>query len=190
VDYTAPSLPRYTEPRPAWRKAAIVAGVIAVVELVALVVVALAFVAKPFADDTVATADANAAEATPAEATATPAENETKPVAASVEATAVEPQLPRTKTGVLVLNGNGISGAAGSQAALVRSMRYPVVAVGDASTRTFPRTIVMYRAGFEGEADRFAEDLGLAPERVVPLDGMKPGELQGAKVVLIVGNKA
>jgi hypothetical protein len=43
----------------------------------------------------------------------------------------------------------------------------------------------MYRAGFEGEARRLAQDMAI---RVVgPLDGMKPGELLGAHVVVVLG---
>jgi hypothetical protein len=190
VDFTAPSLPRYSEPRPAWRKAAIVAGVIAGVELIALLVVALAFVAKPFADEPASAPTAKTAGAAAEVGAAAPASSDARSSASTVTETAVAAEIPRRKTGVLVLNGNGISGAAGSQAALVRSMRYPVVGIADAATRTFPRTIVMYRDGFKGEADRFAKDLGLTAERVVLLDGMKPAELQGAKLVLIVGNEA
>jgi hypothetical protein len=43
----------------------------------------------------------------------------------------------------------------------------------------------MFRPGFEREARRLAKDLGV--RRVVPLDGMRPAELQGAHVALVVG---
>ena len=43
----------------------------------------------------------------------------------------------------------------------------------------------MYRPGFEQEADRLANDVHV--RRVVPLDGMRPGELQGAHLALIIG---
>jgi hypothetical protein len=97
-------------------------------------------------------------------------------------------ELPRAKTHVLVLNGNGLAGAAGQLAAVVRAMRYPVAGIADASRRDFPRTIVMYRSGFRGEAERLAKDLGLARNRSMPLDGMRPAELGGAQLALIVGN--
>ena len=98
--------------------------------------------------------------------------------------------LPRSKTGVLVLNGNGYVGAAAEKASVVRSLRYPVTNVGDAAQRNFPQTVVMYRAGFLAEAVRLAKDLGMPRRRAVPLDGMRPAELGGAKLVLVVGNQA
>jgi hypothetical protein len=43
----------------------------------------------------------------------------------------------------------------------------------------------MYRPGYEPEARRLAKDVGI---RVVgPLDGMKPRQLLGAHVALILG---
>jgi hypothetical protein len=190
VDLPAPSLPRFSEPTSGWRRAAIIVGVVAALELIALVVVALAFVAKPFADS----------PQKPTQAAATsPAEGEKgdgEPAAAAAGTgqaggsgaeAAVVAELPRTKTGVLVLNGNGLAGAAGQLASVVQALRYPVSGVGDAAHRNFPRTIVMYRGGFHGEADRLAKDLGLARDRIMPLDGMRPADLQGAKLVVIVG---
>jgi hypothetical protein len=88
---------------------------------------------------------------------------------------------------VLVLNGNGVPGAAAAAAKEVRRLDYPTPRVGDASRRDFLRTIVMYRDDFEGEAVRLARDLGLAASRAVPLDGMRANALQGAELVLVVG---
>ena len=80
------------------------------------------------------------------------------------------------------------AGAAGQLAAVVRALRYPVAGIGDAARRDFPWTIVMYRNGFRGEAERLAKDLGLARNRTLPLDGMRPADLGGAQLALIVGN--
>jgi hypothetical protein len=188
VELPAPALPRF-EPAAGWRKAALIAGVIAAVELVALVVVALAFIAKPFAGD--APAQANAKGKTSAAASAE--QTATATVQAQAPAAQQDPpavaQLPRTKTRVLVLNGNGYVGAASQKAAVVRSFRYPVAGVADAVRRDFPRTIVMFRPGFRGEAERLAKDLGMPRSRAVPLDGMKPTDLSGSQLVLIVGNE-
>ena len=41
----------------------------------------------------------------------------------------------------------------------------------------------------QGEALRLAKDLGMPRKRAVPLDGMRPGELGGAKLVLVVGSQ-
>jgi hypothetical protein len=192
VDLPAPSLPHFSEPTSGWRRATLIVGAVAAVELVALVVVALAFVAKPFAD--------SPARANPAAATS-PAESEQggdgTPAGADAERasggsaaaeTAPVAELSRAKTQVLVLNGNGFAGAAGQMAAVVRALRYPVSGVADAVNRNFPRTIVMYRGGFLGEANRLAKDLGLARDRAMPLDGMRPADLHGAQLVVIVGN--
>jgi len=49
----------------------------------------------------------------------------------------------------------------------------------------FSRTLVMYRRGYAAEGLRLAHDLHL---RIVsPLDGMRPAQLMGAHLVLIVG---
>jgi hypothetical protein len=187
VDLPAPALPRFGEPRSGWRKAALVALVIAGVELVALIVVALAFIAKPFADDAPAKTKA-ATDATTAKAETAPAETTVQVSKPAAEPPAVA-ELSRTQTRVLVLNGNGYVGAAAEKAAVVRSLRYPVSGVADASRRNFPRTLVMYRKGFLGEAQRLAKDLGMPVARALPLDGMRTGELAGAHLVLIVGNQ-
>jgi hypothetical protein len=186
VELPAPALPSFSEPGPGWRKAALVAGSIATVELIALVIVALAFIAKPFADEPSAKSGAKPAAAADAQrdgnAVAT-VQTASKPGAAAAD-------LARTKTRVLVLNGNGYVGAASEKAAVVRSLRYPVTGVGDAARRNFPRTIVMYRNGFLGEAQRLARDLGMPRNRAVPIDGMRASELAGAQLVLIVGSQS
>jgi hypothetical protein len=183
VELPAPSLPRLAgEPASGWRRAALVAGSVAAVELVALLVIALAFIAKPFADDGRKKAAPAATAERPQQVAATSSSRgggaPTKPVV-----------LPRNKTAVLVLNGNGISGAAGGKADALRARHYRIVGVGDAQRRTFPRTIVMYRAGFAGEGQRLARDLGLGRTAAVPLDGMSARDMHGAKLVVIVGSR-
>lgn len=98
---------------------------------------------------------------------------------------AVRPLQPRTDTSVLVLNGNGVSGAASAAAEQVRAKKYLIAGTGNAATTDYPRSIVMFRPGFRREARRLGKDLGI--RRVVPLDGMRPGELQGAHVVVVLG---
>ena len=49
----------------------------------------------------------------------------------------------------------------------------------------FPRSIVMFRPGFKDEAQRLAKDVRVTS--VTPLDGMRPSDLGGAQLVLIVG---
>jgi hypothetical protein len=86
---------------------------------------------------------------------------------------------------VLVLNGNGRSGAAGEAASVVQSIGYKVSATGNARRMNFPRSIVMFRPGFKGEAKRLAKDVRVTS--VTPLDGMRASDLGGAQLVLIVG---
>ena len=96
------------------------------------------------------------------------------------------PRLPRSKTAVLVLNGGGISGAAGATAETLRTRGYLIASVGNAShTDSSTRTLVMYRDGYRAEGVRLAHD---ARARLVsPLDGMPPRALLGAQVVIVVG---
>jgi len=92
-------------------------------------------------------------------------------------------RLTRSATSVLVLNGGGRAGAAAAAAAHVRARGYMVASVGNA-TGPSPQTVVMYRPGFTAEGVRLAHDLHV---RVVsPLDGMRPPQLLGAHLVLIV----
>ena len=96
-----------------------------------------------------------------------------------------KPMLARGETSVLVLNGNGVSGAASSTAEQVRDRKYMIAGTGNSARSDYPRSIVMYRPGFEREARRLAKDFGI--RRIVPLDGMRPAQLQGAHVALVVG---
>jgi hypothetical protein len=93
--------------------------------------------------------------------------------------------LPRTKTRVLVLNGNGRTGAAAAEAAIVKSLRYKVAGVGNAGRSDYGRSTVLYAAGREREARRLARDLGIAI--VGPLDGISDRNLHGAAVAVILG---
>ena len=161
-------------PRP-WRAAALLAAGVATIELLLLVVIGLAWAAKPFA------AGATADEPRRAAAAAKPAAS--APAAPAKEAAAAS--LPRSETSVIVFNGNGIPGAAGRAAGLVRSLDYLIAGTGNARRTDFRRSLVIYRPGYKGEALRLAADLRV--KRVAPLDGMSAAELEGAHVALIVG---
>jgi hypothetical protein len=94
--------------------------------------------------------------------------------------------LARSETSVLVLNGNGVAGAAAASADQIRRLGYLVAAVGNADTRSASRTVVMYRGRNGREARRLAHDV--RARLVTPLDGMKPRELMGAQLVLLLGD--
>jgi hypothetical protein len=102
-----------------------------------------------------------------------------------VKPAAGAPTLTRAETSVLVLNGNGQPGAAATAAERVRGIGYTIGSVGNAPRADFTRSLVMYRPGHEAEGRRLARDLHL--KIVGPLDGLKPRELLGAHVALVVG---
>ena len=90
----------------------------------------------------------------------------------------------RSNTVVLVLNGNGRTGAAASAASRVHSRGYKIGTVTNAP-ELVPRSIVMYKPGFAGEGKRLGNDLGV--KLVTPLDGMRAKDLGRAQVVFILG---
>jgi hypothetical protein len=160
-----------------WRTATFVASAIAIAELVALVVAVLALVSGPLARGVKRHA---AAQATAA-ATAAPAP---KPVMRVVQPPPVA-RLPRARTNVLVLNGNGRQGAAGDEAISLQVLGYRVSATGNAPRSDYSASMVMFRPGYRPEALRLARDAGI---RVVgPLDGLRVRDLKGSQLAVIVG---
>lgn len=158
-----------------WRTAALVAASVAAVELVVLVVVGGALIAKPSTGSPVR----------PVAKVASAKASEKATVAKRQRAAVPAAELARGKVAVLVLNGNGRQGAAASTAARVSRRGYRIRGVANAPRSDFTRSLVMYRAGFEGEGHRLARDLGI---RIVgPLDGLRASQLHGAQTVVVVG---
>ena len=154
-----------------WRTAAVVASAVAAVELLVLLVVGVMLLAKPVTE--------RVREAAEQRVLAPVAVK--RPKAQPVE----PPKLARQDTSVLVLNGNGTTGAAALEAERVRAKGYRVASVGDAPTRDHPRSVVMYRKGFAGDGRRLAKALGIGV--VGPLDGIAVSSLRGAHAVVVVG---
>lgn len=169
--------------QPPWRSAAFIAASVATVELIILLIVGIWLFGKFFSDEVTKATDpttvARAAVERKLEASGQ------EPATAAAEKPAVKPLTARTEISVLVLNGNGLSGAASATAEQVRAKKYRIAGTGNAATTDYPRSIVMFRPGFRREARRLGKDLGIG--RVAPLDGMRPGELQGAHVVVVLG---
>src|SRR4029453_17009928 len=166
-----------------WRTAPVVAAGVAAVELFILVVIGVVLGAKLLTDSAEkavisATTAANAPAPTPA------ASKSSSKKGAPASSTPVA-NLSRSKTSIVVLNGNGLPGAAAVAAQRLRHFHYLVAATGNAPRTDFQRSLVMYRKGYEAEAIRLAHDLHL--RRVTPLDGLKLHDLQGAHVALIIG---
>ena len=93
--------------------------------------------------------------------------------------------LQRSKTRILILNGNGRAGAAAQEAANVRSRGYRIAAVGNAARSDYGRTTVLYTQGRTREARRLAHDLGI--KLVGPLDGISRAKMRDATVAVILG---
>jgi hypothetical protein len=165
----APSLPSSR-----WRTATIAASALAALELVALVGIGVTFVGKSVAQQVRAAAIEKVM--------GTPVHH------ATVNPPTGLPKLARAETEVVVLNGGGRSGAAGTQADRLRGRGYLIGTVGNAP-RPSPggRTLVMYRTGYRAEGVRLAKDVGTPI--VSPLDGLRSGDLLGAQVVVIIGSR-
>jgi hypothetical protein len=158
VEISAPPL----HPRPRWRT-----GTLVVCAIVALQVVLLVIVVKGLAStDSPARAD---------RATAHHKVGRPEPKT---------PTLPRTRTRILVLNGNGIAGAAAAESDRLLARGYKVSGTGNAA-QSYGQSVVLYRPGKLPEAKRLAADESIP--LVGPLDGITPRELHGARLVIVLG---
>jgi hypothetical protein len=95
------------------------------------------------------------------------------------------PLHPRSRTSALVLNGNGISGAAGTEATALLGRGYAHAVPTDATSSAYARSMVLFRPGWEREAERLARDAGI--RAVAPLDGRVAPAYAHLPLVLILG---
>jgi LytR cell envelope-related transcriptional attenuator len=155
-----------------WRALAVVAVGIALIELVALLALTLVRLAPHSA---------------PAHTVSTPAQRHVQPPTVVHRAPTI-PSVPlrlRSHVRVLVLNGNGVGGAAAAQAARLRAEGYVIGGATNAQRHDYARSMVMFVPGWVKEARRLARDAGI--RMVAPLDGLGSAQLKGAKVVLLLG---
>jgi hypothetical protein len=153
-----------------WRTATIIACAVAALELALLVAIGVTVLGKSVAHRVQDAAIAKVAGVQPLPKQTPPG----------------EPKLARGQTDVLVLNGSGAAGAAGTAADRLRARGYQITSVGNAAEQaSTTRTMVMYRRGYRAEAARLARDVHA--RIVTPLDGMRRAALMGAQVVLVVG---
>jgi LytR cell envelope-related transcriptional attenuator len=157
-----------------WRLAALIAASVAAAELLLLLAVG-----GGWALDVVSSKMERAAK----QHALAPKKERVQPTRETPKRT--RPVLARGKTVVMVLNGNGRSGAAAAAATRVRRTGHRVGTVGNAESTGFARDLVMFRPGYADEGQRLARALGV--KRVGPLDGMRRGQLGRAHAVLIVG---
>jgi len=153
-----------------WRTATLVVSAIAALELAVIVAAGVVVFGRSVARH-VERAAVQRVYA-PAKTTATP-----------IDAPAGAASRPRSQTVVTVLNGGSVSGAAAGRAQVLRSLGYTIGPVGNAP-HAVARTVVEYRPGYRAEAARLAADLHL--KAISPLDGLRPSDLLGAQIALIL----
>jgi hypothetical protein len=108
--------------------------------------------------------------------------SQTGPVAKRPKA---PPLRPRSRVSVLVLNGNGTSGVAGATATRLLGRGYNSATATNASIDNYATSLVLYRPGWEREAQRLARDAGIRV--VAALDGPLPAGSGRDQLVVILG---
>jgi LytR cell envelope-related transcriptional attenuator len=150
-----------------WRAATIAVGLVAAVELVVLVAVGVVHLAP----------SRHAAASRPVVHAAAPVTHVALPPS--------QPLRPRAHVRVLVLNGNGVSGAAAGAAQHLELEGYRIGATTNAPRHDYAQSMVMYVPGWAKEARRLARDADV--RLVAPIDGLVPAQLKGSKIVLLLG---
>ena len=92
---------------------------------------------------------------------------------------------PRSSISVAVLNGNGVSGAAGTEATSILTRGYRHAVPGDAPRLDYARSLVLYRPGWQREAERLARDVKIPT--VATLDGRLSPLYAHDQLVVILG---
>jgi LytR cell envelope-related transcriptional attenuator len=113
---------------------------------------------------------------------------QTRPAAAGDHAPKKPPAIPlrpRSVVSVLVLNGNGVSGAAGGLATDLLAVGYRHAVSADAPSLNYARSLVLFRPGWQREAERLSRDSRIAT--IAPLDGRVAPEYAHIPLVLILG---
>ncbi len=170
----------YTEPFP-WRTATLVASAVATLELLGLIVVGAFVLAHPFRHATKHTTT------TPATVVhhAAPVRH-IVPVPAKDRVAPIRPHPLRARSlmRVLVLNANGVQGAAHAEAARLQALGYPIGGAANAPSHHYSQSMVMFVPGYLKEARRLAHDAGI--RLVAPVDGLTPSTLSGSRLVVLL----
>jgi hypothetical protein len=156
-----------------WRAAAVLAAGVALVELVALIAIGLVHLAPR-----------STAEPSRASTAAHVARRVRVHAVHMVKAPSL-PLRPRAHVRVLVLNGNGVSGAASAEASRLEARGYRIGGATNAERHDYSRSMVMFVPGWAKEARRLAHDVGV--RMIAPVDGLHPSQLRGSGVVLLLG---
>jgi hypothetical protein len=175
----APFLTPHDLIRP-WRRATIVAGAVAAIELVLLLGAATMLLAKPVSN-AIKSEAVSVATQHPA---AAPQPKALRQAIRRMNAPAGKAR-PRGHVRIMVFNGNGQAGAAGSEASRLSHLGYKIAGATNASHQDYATSVVMYRPGYRAEGLRLAKDLGV--KVVGPLDGISAAALHGGELAVVVG---
>ncbi|HEY5058610.1 MAG TPA: LytR C-terminal domain-containing protein [Gaiellaceae bacterium] len=167
---------RLSGPSP-WRTATLVTAAFALLELALLIAGGTALLARPFHHSAATTPAAQHAAATAVRHVV------------HVPKRAAVPSVPlraRSRVAVLVLNGNGVQGAASAEASHLQTLGYRIGGATNALRHDYARSMVMYAPGYGKEARRLAHDTGV--RMVAPADGATPATLKASPLVLLLGS--
>ena len=170
-----------------WRTATLVATAIAGVELIGLITIGAMHYSHAFRQAN--TSPQVVVARTHATATvATPVVRKVVPVPAKDRFTPVPTRAlrPRSRVRVLVLNANGVQGAAHAEAARLQALGYPIGGAANAPSHQYAQSMVMYVPGYAKEARRLAHDTRI--KLVAPVDGLTPSALGGSRLVVLLGS--
>jgi hypothetical protein len=169
----------FNRPPMPWRAATLVLAAVAVVELAGLLALGGARLRPHLHLPRRTAAPAAKAAHAPARGTAT---HRTAPKPAAPR---LRPARPVSRVSVLVLNGNGVTGAAGAEARQLRAEGYRSAIAADATRSNYATTLVLFAPGYEAEGRRLGRELGT--RLVSPLDGTTTAQLRGSQLVAILG---
>jgi hypothetical protein len=91
-----------------------------------------------------------------------------------------------TNVSVLVANGTGKSGVAGTNADKLKTAGFTKVDTANAPTTS--KSAVYYGSGAQADAQAVATALGLDPSVVTAMPSLPPVDLKGATVLVVVGS--
>jgi hypothetical protein len=159
-----------------WRTATLVVGALALVELLALISIGAVHLA---------TSQAKPAQAAAAVHHRNPV---MRPPVVPVHRNVVRshPLRGRRNVSVLVLNGNGVHGAAAATAARLQGLGYRLGGAENAPRHDYARSMILFVPGYVREARRLAHDTGV--RLVSPIDGLPRSQLRTSKLVVLLGN--
>jgi hypothetical protein len=167
----APLIPGYDLTSP-WRRATFVAGSFALLELLALLALGALLLTR-------------APSARPQSAPRVVSRTVVTKAPRRVHVAAPRALPGRRTLRVLVLNGNGRTGAAAGAAARLERLGYRIAGAANAARQNYAATLVMYAPGFRLEGLRLGHDVGSAI--VGPLDGLSRADLHGGQLAVILG---